>query len=37
MKGGIKFKDYLKSGLSDKKMIEVRDEYFISPNEIKMN
>jgi hypothetical protein len=37
MMRGIKFKDYLKSGLSDKKMVGVRDEYFISPNEIKMN
>ena len=37
MMGGIKFNDYLNSGLSDRKMIEVRDEYFISPEEIKMN
>ena len=35
MMNGINFKDYLKSGLSDKQMVEVREEYFISPNEIK--
>ena len=32
---GIQFKEYLKSGLSDKLMIDVRDNYFISPTEIK--
>ena len=36
MQKGIDFKKFLNSGLSDKKMVEVRDDYFISPNEIKM-
>ena len=36
MQKGIDFKEFLNSGLSDKKMVEVRDDYFISPNEIKM-
>jgi len=36
MLNGLNFKSFLKSGLSDKKMIEVRNEYFIPPSEIKM-
>tara|TARA_B110000285_G_C15084452_1_gene595348 strand:- start:284 stop:1192 length:909 start_codon:yes stop_codon:yes gene_type:complete len=31
---GVQFKDYLKSGLSDKLMVSIRDNYFIPPNEI---
>jgi len=33
---GVSFPEFLRSGLNDKKMIEVRDNYFISPNEIKI-
>ena len=31
---GVQFRDYLKSGLSDKLMVSIRDNYFIPPNEI---
>ena len=31
---GLPFRQFLKSGLSDKKMIDIRDDYFISPEEI---
>ena len=34
MMKGMPFKTFLKSGLSDKKMVDVRDDYFISPDEI---
>jgi len=36
MLNGLDFKRFLKSGLSDKQMVKVRDDYFISPIEIKM-
>jgi hypothetical protein len=31
---GLSFRQFLKSGLSDKKMIAIRNDYFISPEEI---
>ena len=31
---GLSFQQFLRSGLSDKKMIDIRDDYFISPDEI---
>ena len=31
---GLPFQQFLRSGLSDKKMIDVRDDYFISPVEL---
>jgi len=34
MMKGLPFKTYLRSGLSDTKMIDIRDDYFISPDEI---
>lgn len=33
---GVPFKEFLKSGLCDKKMIKKRNEYFIKPDKIKM-